>query len=334
MSQYGFTDYLSADFPSQINVDVTEFCNLECVHCPFVQASKAKGRSRVQIDEALHRKLIDDIAANSGGACRYIRYTGEGEPLLHKKLVGMLAYAREKTDMQITLTTNGTLLDEKRGKAVIAAGVDIVDVSIDAYNPSTFAKVRVKGELEPVQRNVKTLIQLSKDSGGNTKVMVSFVEQELNRFESEPFKQYWEAAGADFVVLRRQHSCAGNMEPIKEAMWAVAPTPRKPCLYPWERLVVSPTGSYSYCPADWYHQANIGNVSEQSIKEVWQGEKMRALRQAHLDNDFSGHGFCGQCPDWMAIRWPWEGRSYATVVHEFAEQKHTASGGGTLPPGL
>ena len=51
-----------------------------------------------------------------------------------------------------------------------------------------------------------------------------------------------------------------------------------------------------------------------TVEEAWQGETMRTLREAHLSGDFSGHPFCGQCPDWATTRWPGEGRSYADLM--------------------
>jgi hypothetical protein len=44
------------------------------------------------------------------------------------------------------------------------------------------------------------------------------------------------------------------------------------------------------------------------------------LRQAHLGRDFSGHAFCGQCPDWAQTRWPGQGRSYADLVGELKDE--------------
>ena len=46
-----------------------------------------------------------------------------------------------------TLTTNGTTMVEKRIERIIASGVQVVDVSIDALTPETYAKVRVGGDL-------------------------------------------------------------------------------------------------------------------------------------------------------------------------------------------
>ena len=97
---------------------------------------------------------------------------------------------------------------------------------------------------------------------------------------------------------------------------------RKPCLYPWERLILSPTGHIGYCPADWKYGSKFVNFTETSIKEAWNSKFMVDLRKAHLENNFSCHKFCGQCPDWEKTKWPNEGRSYNTMMNEVLEKKN------------
>jgi len=315
-----FGGYLSATFPSQINVDVTMFCNLACIHCPYETITKLKGKGRQNLAVSLHTKLIDEVATVGRGHCRFLRYTGDGEPLLHPQLSEMIAYANERTGLPINVTTNGMLLTEQRARALIEAGVTVFDVSIDAHTQETYGKVRVKGIIDVTYECTHRLIRLVKEYGGKSRVMVSFVRQPLNIHEADAFEAYWKNAGADFVVMRNHHSCGGNIPEATKEMWANAPSPRKPCLYPWERFVIKADGELTYCPADWKHIANIGNYNDTSIAEVWQGETMQALRQAHLSGDFSQHAFCGGCPDWSVIKWPDEGRSYATVMHEFDQQ--------------
>jgi organic radical activating enzyme len=321
MTVGAFGGYLSAAFPSQVNVDCTMFCNLACIHCPYETVTKLKGKGRQNLSLELHTKLIDEIATTGKGHCRFLRYTGDGEPLLHPKLAEMIAYAYERTGLPINVTTNGMLMTEERARALIEAGVAVFDVSIDAHSQEVYGKVRVNGILDVTYECTHRLIRLAKEYGGTAKVMVSFVRQPLNMHEADTFESYWKAAGADFVVMRNLHSCGGNAPDMAAKMWAVAPSPRKPCLYPWERMVLKADGELTYCPADWKHIANIGNYADITIAETWQGEAMQALRNAHLSGDFSKHSFCGGCPDWYVIKWPDEGRSYATVMHEFDARK-------------
>ena len=154
--------------------------------------------------------------------------------------------------------------------------------------------------------------------------------QPLNMHEAEPFEAYWKATGAEFVVLRNLHSCGGNVPEMAEKIWLSAPSPRKPCLYPWERMVLKADGELTYCPAEWKHVANIGNYAETTLAETWQGPAMQALRNAQLSGAFCKHSFCGGCPDWSVIKWPEEGRSYATVMHEFDAQLKKQRGGAVV----
>lgn len=319
-----FSGYLSGAFPSQINFDVTQFCNLACIHCPYEEMTKTKGASRKNLRIDWHAKVIDEIASVGRDICRYIRYTGDGEPLLHPELAKMIAYAKAHTDAPIALTTNGMLLTEKRAIALLEAGVDVFDVSIDAHTQDVYAKVRVNGDLDVTRACTLRLIELSALMGRRAKVIVSFVRQPLNEHEALSFEAEWKAAGADYVVLRNRHSCAGNVADMAKLLWEQAPAIRKPCLYPWERLTVKADGEVSYCPTDWGHEANIGNIDTQSVQEIWKGSKMNALREAHTTGNFGKHAFCGACPDWSVIKWPSEGRSYASMMHEFTPQKPAA----------
>jgi len=310
-----FAGYLNATFPSQIILDVTEFCNLACIHCPYVSLVKPKGKERHSLSPQLHDKMVREIKESGLTACRFVRYTGEGETLLHPQIMDFLA-AMSGIGMPTTLTTNGMLLSDERCSQLIEAGTSAVDISIDAFRPETYAKIRVGGELEIVKEGVLRLIAKNKAAGGKMKIMVSFIHQDDNTGEAEPFKTYWNEKGVDLVFVRNLHSCAGLMQDTARMLWEKAPKPRTPCLYPWERLLLKADGLVDYCPSDWKHGSNVGNFAESTIVDIWQGPAMTALRQAHVANDFSCHPLCAKCPDWSTTYWPDEGRTYATAIHE------------------
>ena len=80
--QYGFYDRLTEEFLSQILVDVAEFCNLACIHCPHSEFKKSKHYSGAKLDPALNKKLVDEVKEHGKGLTQYIRYASNGEPLL------------------------------------------------------------------------------------------------------------------------------------------------------------------------------------------------------------------------------------------------------------
>jgi len=148
-----------------------------------------------------------------------------------------------------------------------------------------------------------------------TKIVTTFIEQPLNQGEADDFRRFWLEHGADDVILRRLHSQAGGKRDIAARLAeATIGFPRKPCLYPWERLSVGAPGHISFCPANWSFIADFADFADLSIKDAWQGEFMQKLRKQHLENHFEGNPLCSNCPDWAQTRWPHEGRSYADMV--------------------
>lgn len=317
---YGFIDGFSYEFPSQIIVDLTEICNLGCVHCPHPVFKESVHYSSRYLDPELNKKLVDEVREESNGLCKYIRYTSNGEPLIHPKGYELIKYAVENSNTFVCLTTNGTIMKEKKTKQLLDSGIHMVDVSIDAFKPETYSKIRVGGNLDITRENVLRLIRWIKERNLETKVVVSFVEQPENTDEVADFEKYWNEQGADYVVIRRLHSAAGAVDSVAQKMHEDQKEEKRyPCVYPWERLVLDPKGLLAFCPADWTYSSPAGDFREATVKEVWQGKFMQDLREAHKDNDFSCHGFCGQCPDWKQTRWPSQGRRYANLVDDLSD---------------
>ena len=319
-SKYGFYDRLKAAFPSQIIVDATEVCNLACIHCPHPEFKQSEHYAARHLDVALHHRMVEEVREHGLGKTQYIRYTSNGEPLVHPYIYDMLDYAVQRAGVFVTLTTNGTILNEKRVEKLLASGLHLVDVSIDAVTPATYAQVRVNGNLEVTRRNVLKLLEMKRRSGSSARIVVSFVQQHHNAHEAGEFETYWKDHGADYVVIRRLHSAAGGVAVIADTMRSEqAGEARRPCLYPWERILLNARGDLAFCPQDWVHGSVIASYKDTTIRELWQSDYYQKLRAAHLTNNFCDHRFCGQCPDWKQTRWPGDGRSYADMVQEFMD---------------
>src|SRR5262249_23600671 len=149
----------------------------------------------------------------------------------------------------VSLTTNGTLLTPGRIERLLATGVHMVDVSIDAFLPETYAKIRVRGNLEVTRGNTERLIAEVRRARVSTRVVVSYIEQPGNVNETDAFERFWRDAGADSVAIRRLHSASGSVIAVADLMRRRASaTLRRPCVYPWERIVLTPRGTLAFCP--------------------------------------------------------------------------------------
>ncbi len=126
-----------------LRISVTDRCNFRCVYCmpktvygrdyPFLP------RSEVLSYEEITR-LARLFAAHG---VEKIRLTG-GEPLLRHDLEELIAQLAAIPGVELTLTTNGSLL-AKKAATLKAAGLHRVTVSLDALDDPTFAKMNDVG---------------------------------------------------------------------------------------------------------------------------------------------------------------------------------------------
>lgn len=316
---FNFSKDLPSEFPSQVMVDLTEVCNLGCIHCPHPKFKLSKHYAKKMLDEDLNNKMISEVSNYGLEKTKYIRYTSNGEPLIHPKSYSMIYEAVKKSRTKVTLTTNGTLMDIKRIEKIFDSGLHMIDVSIDAFTNETYSKVRVGGNLDVTRKNVINFIKLSKEKNIKTKVVVSFVEQKENTHEVTDFKNYWINEGADEVLIRKLHSNSGNtkLDEFLNENKEKELQNRYPCVYPWERVVLNPRGFLSFCPTDWYGKSEIADYRKTTIKKVWQNSFYHDLRQQHLKNQFCNK-FCKNCPDWSNTNWPHfkEKKRYGDLVEK------------------
>ena len=122
----------------------------------------------------------------------------------------MIQDAVENSNTKVTLTTNGTLLNEKRMSKLLKTGLHMIDISTDAASNETYKKIRVGGDLNITQSNILKLLKLRKDVQAKTKIIVSFVEQKENSHEVDDFKRFWDNQDVDEVLIRKLHSNSGS----------------------------------------------------------------------------------------------------------------------------
>ncbi|TEA77495.1 GTP 3',8-cyclase MoaA [Allopusillimonas ginsengisoli] len=142
-----------------LRISVTDRCNFRCTYCMPREVFGSDYAFMPHSDLLTFEEITRVAQVAVGLGVRKIRLTG-GEPLLRKNieaLIEMLAALRttEGAPVDVTLTTNGTLL-EKKAAALKAAGLGRVTVSLDALDDQLFermsdSKVSVKTVLRGIE---------------------------------------------------------------------------------------------------------------------------------------------------------------------------------------
>jgi MoaA/NifB/PqqE/SkfB family radical SAM enzyme len=120
--------------PFYVCVNITNRCNLHCPACRFhYRKSNAK-------KENIPVKLFADICKQLRDMKTHtITITGQGEPLIHPHLPELIKHARD-AGLRVTMTTNGTLLNESKVRTLVNLGLDHLKVSLWAGTLQEYTK--------------------------------------------------------------------------------------------------------------------------------------------------------------------------------------------------
>ncbi len=115
--------------------NLTDRCNLSCVHCYSRSGPGHDTSGELNTGEALD--LIDDLA---GSGVPLILFSG-GEPLLRHDLWELARHARDR-GIRTALSTNGTLIDKEMAEKIHESGIEYVGISLDGATAATHDRFR------------------------------------------------------------------------------------------------------------------------------------------------------------------------------------------------
>ncbi|MDB5731433.1 MAG: molybdenum cofactor biosynthesis protein [Variovorax sp.] len=187
---------------TDLRISVTDRCNFRCSYC-MPKEVFGKDHPYLPHDALLSFEEITRLARLfTLHGVRKIRLTG-GEPLLRKNLevlVGQLAPLRtaDGAPLDLTLTTNGSLLARK-ARALKAAGLDRVTVSLDGLDDAVFRRMN---DVDFPVADVLAGIEAARAAGlGPIKVNM-VVKRGTNEQEILPMARHFRANYGGGVVLR------------------------------------------------------------------------------------------------------------------------------------
>lgn len=253
------------------NLELTNRCNLKCTFCPT--ADGRMDRPRGVMDDALFRRVLD-----GAGPLEFALLFQWGEPLLHPRFATLAAEAAAR-GIRTLVTTNGTLLDARRIEGLLAAGVDRVTISVDG-DAATHEAVRGI-PLARTKDALRRLVAARDAAGSTTAVDVSMVVAPETERAVDAFRREFE----------------GTVDRVQTIPLLVRGERRTRCREPWRGgLVVLQDGRTTVCCVDHDGRLAVGDATKERLEDVWNGEKLRALRRAHAKGDLPP--LCAGCAEY------------------------------------
>jgi radical SAM protein with 4Fe4S-binding SPASM domain len=263
--------------PDIVQIESTNLCNAKCVFCPRDEMHRRQG----VMDMDLFRKVVDECAALG---ITHVRVHNYGEPFLDRQLVEKVRYAKSRAIKEVGMISNGSLITEDLARGMIDAGLDAINISVDASGKETFERTRVHLNYDTVIGNVRTLVRLRNELGRKRpKLILSFVRQG-NSADEQAFIDEWRGV-ADKIHITDLHNWAGTLNAESDVQF--------PCYRMWLTFTVLWDGRVSLCCADFDGRHILGDLRSSTIAEIWNSPAYRAVRTQQLRD--GGPEICRTC---------------------------------------
>jgi len=258
---------------AKVFLETTTHCNLSCSFCP------PTGRKREHLSPALFELFLRRLE----GRCKLLYFHVKGEPLLHPSLGALLSAARER-GFPVSLTTNGTLVEE-RADELLGAG--------------NLAKLSISLHSHPGARGTE----------GYWRGVAAFLDRHRAKPGFPVSLRLWSRSGGAFPpetarlweLVRERYPAAGDWE-------SSASGPRSRELdrrvyldqaerFEWPDLVLPQGGSRGFCRGlgnqvgvlvdgtvvpcclDGEGRVALGNLGSSSLEEILDSPRARAIRE-------------------------------------------------------
>ena len=136
-----------------LRLSVTDLCNLRCRYCMPDGVDKLEREDILTYEEFLR---LAALFARCG--VDTVRVTG-GEPLVRKGVEQLVKGLKAIPGIRkVTMTTNAVLLKQQL-PALLEAGLDSVNISLDTLDPALFAKITARDEFAAVQAGIHAALE-------------------------------------------------------------------------------------------------------------------------------------------------------------------------------
>lgn len=244
--------------PSEVEISESGMCNRKCSFCP--RSDPDYPDVNEFISEKLHKKLCDELSElNYSGL---IIYSGFVEPMLDKNIYKLIEYAKSKNPKaRIEIVSNGDVLNAERLLKIYDHGLDRMLISL--YDgEEQYLKFKKLGE-----------------------------DLNLNDYQYVLRKRYLPEEQDFGITLSNR----GGM--LKNAEYKIAPQKEKikqKCFYPSYKFFLDYNGDVLMCSHDWGKKNVLGNLNNQSFKDIWLSDKYMEARQK-LNNSDRSISPCNVC---------------------------------------
>jgi len=271
--------------PVAAGIELTNLCNLKCPECST--GSGGLTRPAGYMDLQLFKKIVDELRPYLYNINLYF----QGEPMMHPQFFNFISYGK---GIKMTVSTNGHFLSGGNAEKVARSGLHRLIVSLDGMDQESYSVYRRNGEFGKVRQGIAEVAKAIRESDSKLNLEIQFLVNRHNECQIGAARKFARETGA---VLRLKSMQILKNDRIDEWMPATESFKRyrkrngdyvlksrlsNSCLRLWINPVVTWDGKVIPCCFDKDGDHVMGDLSLNSFREIWNGEKYRVFRESVL----------------------------------------------------
>ena len=286
-------------------VETTNLCNANCSFCGY----RFMQRPKVDMPLDLYEKALREYAASGGGNINFTPTVGD--PLVDKAIVTRIEMARAQPEIQdIFLYTNAILLDRFGYDAILQSGLTRLAISTFIGSREGYERYYGNDKYGKVVENIIEAARRNRELGNPVRISLHLrVEGDRSSWEETETYQTLAAligeANIDYLEVYDAWGGRIKKEDVPEGTSldepiALSEKIKSPCFEMYRRLHILADGNVGACVCvDLESEIKVGNVKEQTLDEIWRGQRLRDYRSNWTQGNLPE--VCKSCTRYQAV---------------------------------
>lgn len=278
--------------PALLTIEPTNICNHSCLICETGLGILNRPPRSMSLEEFAR------VLGRFGSQLHTLFFYFMGESFLNREAYRMIRLAADR-GIHVHACTNGSHLDPE---ALVESGIGDIQFQIAGTTPEVHAHYRKGGDLTVVLNNLRSALAHRQRlrAAGNTarlpRIGLGFILFKTNEHQLDDFHRLASELGVDEHQVISP--CVRTVEQGRELLptdrnyWVYSPEafaqgelamrrpPNNCCEWLYTTMTVQANGDVVPCCRDPKGKHVLGNLLNQPLHEVWNGQKYRALRKA------------------------------------------------------
>ncbi len=264
-------------FPKYIQIETSVVCNSKCVFCPHEEMERGPN----YMEDWVWKKIIDE----SRGKGIIYRPFMINEPLIDPRMPEIVRYIKQDPTAKVEFNSNGNLAVKTDVEALIASNIDWVRFSLDGFTAESFKASGRGGKFEKIVENIHRFIDERNRQKSDTYIEVRIIDLDENRHEHADFVKYWS-----------QYVNKATVTPLYAWPWTGQTEPHlAPCMKVRDEMFFMTDGNATLCCWDAFGRGIVGNVTKNTVEEIWLGETNQKYRDILSKGEREQILLCSKC---------------------------------------